>query len=138
MKQRAWILLFVAAAFLLLPLWRITLHLFEPNPEFRNLVAEYQRQTIPEDAKVVGTGEINREAYLIQTHWDIECAWSWPEYREWAKKQLRAKNVTLKEEADRNFSYSRVDHADILTLRVKSLDDGPPLRLRIIFEGRPW
>jgi len=138
MKQRAWILLFVAAALLLIPLWWIFLYPRDPNSEFRNLIAEYHRQTIPEDAKLVGTSEINRETYLIQAHWDIECAWAWPAYREWAKKKLQAKNLDLKGESEREFSYIRVDHADVLRLRIKSLDDGPPLRLRIILEGRPW
>ena len=99
-------------------------------------IENVQKLTIPFAGKLLHGPELVTERYAVRASWEFEVAWKWDDYRRWVEHGLGAhwKEVGSGESM---LSFRRQLPDDFLELRIESISDGPPMRIRESFTGGP-
>jgi hypothetical protein len=98
-------------------------------------VHDLQTWTVPPRATLMAASGLRREGWTAEATWDIETEMRWEEYTQWVRSQpLGFSGVTLNGSALR-FTKSRAE--DMYVLHIEAVSVGPPLHLRVTFQGFP-
>jgi hypothetical protein len=98
--------------------------------------ADLRRRTIPPNADVLRAGDLARRPYAVEASWDFQTQLDWAEYAKSVEAKLSAGYRCTGATADA-LVFSRHQSGDAVCVRVERLSDGPPLRVRVIYQGQP-
>lgn len=98
-------------------------------------VLDLRERTLPSRARLIAASNLSRDGRSAEATWEIETEMRWEDYSAWAPTQLREFNV-----ADASASALHLTKpldGDTYTLDIEVISVGPPLRLRVSFQGFP-
>ena len=94
-----------------------------------------QARTVPPRATLIAASGLSRDGWTAEATWEIETEMRWDDYAQWVRSQpLGFSGVTANGSALR-FTKSGAD--DMYVLHIEPVSLGPPLRLRVVFQGFP-
>ena len=98
-------------------------------------VLDLRERTLPSRARLIAASNLSRDGRSAWATWEIETDMRWEDYSAWAPTQLREFNV-----ADASASALHLTKpldGDTYTLDIEVMAVGPPLHLRVSFQGFP-
>jgi hypothetical protein len=105
------------------------------NDELSHEVHDLQARTVPPRATLIAASGLSRDGWTAEATWEIETEMRWEEYAQWVRSQpLGFSGVTVNA-WELRFTRSRAD--DMYVLHIEAVSLGPPLRLRVVFQGFP-
>jgi hypothetical protein len=92
-------------------------------------VRDLQRRTIPAGASLITATSITRDTWSVKATWEVETPMRWEEYMQ----SVRGRLTGFIEPTVAQFT--RTVGSDTHILHVEPLGAGPPLRVRVSFQG---
>lgn len=107
----------------------------KPTPVDRE-VDRLVRWSAPDGVRVVGTEPWRHDAWSTETAWEIETEKDWHANRTILERAARAARYQPGTSGEREASFFKAESGDTYYLQVENLDNGPPLRVKVIFTAR--
>lgn len=98
-------------------------------------VLDLRERTLPSRARLLASSNLTRDERTAEATWEIETEMRWEDYRAWVATQLRG--FTLADGGPSELRLTKLLDGDTYTLQIEVMSAGPPLHLRIRFQGFP-
>lgn len=98
-------------------------------------VYDLQARTVPPRATLIAGSGLSRDSWKVEATWEIETDLRWEEYAQWVRSQPLGFSGVTGNASELRFTKSRAD--DMYVLHIEAVSLGPPLRLRVVFQGFP-
>ena len=102
--------------------------------DFEQTAASVRMNTTPPEARVINIAAISRGEFHLDSSWEIESPSSWQEYTDAVRSRLPRDYEFKKTGAETAFFYKSLDR-DSLTVEVKRISAGPPIRVQVTFRA---
>jgi hypothetical protein len=97
--------------------------------------AHLQARTVPPRGTLIATSPLRRDSWTAEATWDIEMEMRWEDYAHWVRAQPRGYSAGSVNGSALRFTKAVAD--DMYIVRIEAASVGPPLRLRVVFQGFP-
>jgi hypothetical protein len=96
---------------------------------------DLQARTVPPRGTLIAASPLRRDSWTAEATWEIETEMRWEDYAQWVRAQPLGYNAGSVNGSALRFTKAVAD--DMYILRIEAASVGPPLRLRVVFQGFP-